>query len=71
MSKSNPNNSTERNAIYEARDCISCMHEGMLVTDEQGLVVEANVAAERILETPVVESERDGDTQSLPCATEL
>jgi signal transduction histidine kinase len=52
MSKPNPNNSTERNAIYEARDCMGCMHEGMLVTDEHGLVVDANVAAERILEIP-------------------
>src|SRR5262245_32891881 len=52
MSKSNPNNSAERKAIYDARDCMGCMHEGMLVTDEQGLVVEANVAAERILEAP-------------------
>lgn len=54
MSKLNPNSSAERNAISEARDCMGCMHEGMLVTDEQGLVVEANLAAERILEAPTL-----------------
>ena len=41
-----------RAALLETKQCLGCMHEGMIVTDPAGLVVETSAAAERLLETP-------------------
>src|SRR5262245_10672274 len=41
-----------RKALLEAKQCLSCMHEGLLVTSMDGRIEEATPAAERILETP-------------------
>jgi signal transduction histidine kinase len=42
----------EVQAIHQAMDCIGCLHEGLIVTDAEGVVVETNLATDRILETP-------------------
>jgi signal transduction histidine kinase len=42
----------EIESIREAVECIGCQHEGLIVTDAQGTVVETNLATDRILETP-------------------
>ena len=39
--------------IQEAKQCIACMHEGMVVTTADGAIVETSPAAERILEAPL------------------
>src|SRR4026207_40652 len=38
--------------IQQAKQCISCMHEGTVVTAADGSIVETSPAAERILEAP-------------------
>jgi signal transduction histidine kinase len=38
--------------IQEARQCMGCMHEGLIVTVADGTIVETSLAAERILEAP-------------------
>jgi two-component system sensor histidine kinase AtoS len=38
--------------IHEARQCMGCMHEGLIVTSRDGTIVETSPAAERILEAP-------------------
>jgi len=38
--------------VFKARESLGCSHEGMIVTDATGAVVETNLAAERILEVP-------------------
>jgi len=38
--------------IKEARQCMGCMHEGLIVTSSDGTIVETSPAAERILEAP-------------------
>jgi signal transduction histidine kinase len=38
--------------IREAVDCLGCVHEGLIVTDADGVVVETNLATDRILERP-------------------
>src|SRR5438270_9768136 len=38
--------------IKEARQCMGCMHEGLIVTSPDGTIVETSPAAERILEAP-------------------
>src|SRR5690349_14614323 len=40
--------------LLEAKECLGCMHEGMLVTAIDGTIIETTPAAERILETPSV-----------------
>jgi PAS domain-containing protein len=42
----------EREALLETKQCLGCMHEGMLVTNLDGAVLETTPAAEHILETP-------------------
>jgi PAS domain S-box-containing protein len=42
----------EHENIREALSCLGCMHEGSIVTDSNGAIVETNLATERILETP-------------------
>src|SRR5262249_15277638 len=42
----------EREALLEAKQCLGCMHEGMLITSIDGTVIETTPAAEHILETP-------------------
>lgn len=39
--------------IQEAKQCIGCMHEGVIVTAADGAIVETSPAAERILEAPL------------------
>src|ERR1700688_2952145 len=38
--------------IMDAKQCMGCMHEGLIVTSADGIIVEASPAAERILEAP-------------------
>src|ERR1043166_4256143 len=38
--------------IKEARQCMGCMHEGLIITSSDGTIVETSPAAERILEAP-------------------
>jgi PAS domain S-box-containing protein len=38
--------------IMEARQCLACIHEGQIVTDLQGRILETSPAADRILESP-------------------
>lgn len=38
--------------IMDARQCIGCMHEGLIVTADDGTIVETSPAAEKILEAP-------------------
>jgi signal transduction histidine kinase len=38
--------------IMDAKQCMGCMHEGLIVTSADGTVVETSPAAERILEAP-------------------
>src|SRR5215469_4148283 len=41
-----------RQQIVDARQCMGCMHEGLIVTSTDGTIVETSPAAERILEAP-------------------
>ena len=45
-------NETIRRQIIDARQCMGCMHEGLIVTSTDGTIVETSPAAERILEAP-------------------
>jgi signal transduction histidine kinase len=38
--------------IMDARQCMACMHEGVIVTSKDGTIIETSPAAERILEAP-------------------
>jgi signal transduction histidine kinase len=38
--------------IADAKQCMGCMHEGLIVTSTDGTIVETSPAAERILEAP-------------------
>ena len=38
--------------VQEARQCMGCMHEGLIITSPDGTIVETSPAAERILEAP-------------------
>lgn len=38
--------------IMEAKQCMGCMHEGLIVTSADGTILETSPAAERILEAP-------------------
>ena len=38
--------------IADAKQCMGCMHEGLIVTSSDGVIVETTPAAERILEAP-------------------
>jgi PAS domain S-box-containing protein len=38
--------------IMDAKQCMGCMHEGLIVTSSDGTIVETSPAAERILEAP-------------------
>jgi signal transduction histidine kinase len=38
--------------ITDAKQCMGCMHEGLIVTSTDGVIVETSPAAERILEAP-------------------
>jgi signal transduction histidine kinase len=42
----------QREALLETKQCMGCMHEGMLVTDMDGTIQEVAPAAEHILDTP-------------------
>jgi signal transduction histidine kinase len=45
-------NEAIRQQIVDARQCMGCMHEGLIVTSTDGTIVETSPAAERILEAP-------------------
>ena len=45
------NNDIEQE-ILEAKQCMGCVHEGLIVTLADGTIIETSVAAERILEAP-------------------
>src|SRR3989304_10035855 len=38
--------------ITDAKQCMGCMHEGLIVTSTDGTILETSLAAERILEAP-------------------
>src|SRR5205809_6923663 len=38
--------------IMDAKQCMGCLHEGLIVTSSDGTIVETSPAAERILEAP-------------------
>lgn len=38
--------------VLEAKQCIGCVHEGLIVTSAEGTIVDLSPAAERILEAP-------------------
>ncbi len=53
MKKTNPIEMLrQRETIQAVVDCIGCVHEGKIVTDSNGVVLETNLASERILERP-------------------
>ncbi len=41
-----------RQQIMDARQCMGCVHEGLIVTTADGTIVETSPSAERILEAP-------------------
>jgi len=45
-------NESIRQQIMDAKQCMGCMHEGLIVTSTDGTIVETSPAAERILEAP-------------------
>jgi PAS domain S-box-containing protein len=45
-------NETTKEQIIDAKQCMGCMHEGLIVTSVDGTIVETSHAAERILEAP-------------------
>jgi signal transduction histidine kinase len=48
-----PNKSLQiREALLDAKQCLGCMHEGLLVTAPDGRIDESTPGAEHILETP-------------------
>src|SRR5262245_60326756 len=38
--------------VMDAKQCLGCMHEGLIVTSPDGMIIETSPAAERILEAP-------------------
>src|SRR5437879_7857388 len=38
--------------VIDAKQCMGCMHEGLIVTSSDGTILETSPAAERILEAP-------------------
>ena len=45
-------NDNLRQQIMDAKQCMGCMHEGLIVTSSDGTIIETSPAAERILEAP-------------------
>src|SRR5436189_6032764 len=45
-------NETIQQQILDAKQCMGCMHEGVIVTSSDGTILETSPAAERILEAP-------------------
>src|SRR5215471_12510542 len=43
-----------REALLDARECMGCMHEGTLITDIHGAILDSAPSAEHILEIPSV-----------------
>ena len=43
-----------RQEVQHVKECISCAHEGLLVTTLDGMIVETAPAAEHILDRPSV-----------------
>ena len=35
--------------VMDAKQCLGCMHEGLIVTSPDGMIIETSPAAERIL----------------------
>jgi signal transduction histidine kinase len=44
------NSRNHRDAIAQAAECLGCAHQGLIVTDAWGIVIDTNVATDRILE---------------------
>jgi signal transduction histidine kinase len=44
----------QADALLEAKHCLGCIHEGVVVTDQDGLIVDTSQAAEHILESPAL-----------------
>ncbi len=40
--------------IFEATQCLGCPHEGLILSNEEGLILETSPSAARILETPSI-----------------
>src|SRR5947209_17533755 len=38
--------------VMDAKQCMGCLHEGLIVTSSDGVILETSPAAERILEAP-------------------
>src|SRR5213593_2850693 len=38
--------------IQEAKQCMGCVHEGLIITSADGTILETSPAAEKILEAP-------------------
>src|SRR4051812_8601014 len=38
--------------IADAKQCMGCVHEGLIITSADGTIIETSPAAERILEAP-------------------
>src|ERR1700758_4925839 len=49
---SNGMNDILQQQVMDAKQCMGCMHEGLIVTASDGTIVETSPAAERILEAP-------------------
>src|SRR5215468_699531 len=43
-----------RESLLEVKQCLGCMHEGLVVTTTDGTIIETSPAAEHILEAPSV-----------------
>jgi signal transduction histidine kinase len=53
MDTKDSRNSVElRERMLDVKQCLGCAHEGVVVTDSEGRIIEATPAAERILEIP-------------------
>ena len=53
MDSQSTNNSRElRDRMLDVKQCLGCAHEGVIVTDSEGNILETSPATERILEIP-------------------
>src|SRR5687767_12742183 len=53
MDRNDPRNSLDlRERMLDVKQCLGCAHEGIVVTDPAGRILETSPSAERILEIP-------------------
>jgi signal transduction histidine kinase len=62
---------TASDALLKARECLGCTHEGVIVTTAAGVIVENNIAAEQILETPSINLQGTGFARFCALASAL